>query len=47
MVAASRFVQGAIHHAFGRLGHLVLRDIEVVHGRLQRESHSGLSDSIR
>ena len=40
VVAASRFIECAIDDAFGRLGHLVLRNIEIFHGRLQGESRS-------
>jgi hypothetical protein len=36
MIAPACFVERAIDHAFGRLGHLVLRNIEILHGRLPR-----------
>ena len=34
VLAPARFVERAIDDAFGRLGHLVLRNVEVFHGRL-------------
>jgi hypothetical protein len=39
MVAATSFVEGPVHDSLGRLGHLVLRNVEILHGGLQRESH--------
>jgi hypothetical protein len=31
VLATARFLQRAVDHSLGRLGHLVLRDIEVFH----------------
>ena len=39
VLAAARFLEGAVDDPFGRLSHLVLRDVEIVHGRLQRRPH--------
>jgi len=36
MIAPAGLVKCAVDDSFGRLGHLVLRNIEVLHGRLQR-----------
>jgi hypothetical protein len=47
VIAASSLIQCAIDHAFGRLGHLVLRDIEIFHGRLQGEWRSASADATR
>jgi hypothetical protein len=41
--AAARLVESAIDDALGRLSHFVLRDIEILHGRLHRDSAPGLS----
>ena len=41
MIAPTRFIERAVDDAFGRLGHLVLRNIEILHGRLHGESCSG------
>ena len=35
VIAPTRLVERAVHDAFGRLGQLVLRNIEILHGRLQ------------
>ena len=34
VLAAARFVERAVDDALGRLGQLVLRDVEILHGRL-------------
>ena len=43
VIATARLVERAVHHAFGRLGHLGLRNVEIFHGALPALSLPGVT----